>query len=46
MMYYVDIGVCKPDNLCAKIKNPVSYSQRKAMYMNKDEKKEKIRQDS
>jgi len=23
--YYLDIGVCKPDNLCKKIKNPVSY---------------------
>ena len=40
MMYYVDIGVCRPDNLCAKIKNPVSYSQRKAMFMNKPQEKE------
>lgn len=24
--YYVDIGVCKPDNICATIKNPTSYS--------------------
>ncbi len=23
--YYIDIGVCHPDALCAKIKNPVSY---------------------
>ena len=22
-MYYVNIGVCRPDNLCSKIKNPV-----------------------
>jgi len=29
-MYYIDIGVCKPDNLCAKIKNPVHYTLRKA----------------
>ncbi|HLD42875.1 MAG TPA: hypothetical protein VJB08_02700 [Candidatus Nanoarchaeia archaeon] len=29
-MYYVGIGVCHPDNLCAKIKNPVQYSMRKA----------------
>ncbi|MBN4048985.1 hypothetical protein JYT91_00040 [archaeon AH-315-M20] len=35
MMYYVDIGVCKPDNLCTKIKNPVSYAQRKAFFSNK-----------
>lgn len=25
-MYYKDIGVCRPDGLCAKIKNPVNYS--------------------
>jgi hypothetical protein len=24
--YYVDIGVCKPDSICATIKNPTSYS--------------------
>jgi len=35
MMYYVDIGVCKPDNLCSKIKNPVSYAQRKAFFSSK-----------
>jgi hypothetical protein len=23
--YYVDFGVCKPDTLCARIKNPVQY---------------------
>ena len=23
--YYVDLGICNPDNLCKKIKNPVSY---------------------
>jgi len=38
MMYYVDIGVCKPDNLCTKIKNPVSYSQRKAFFYSKEPK--------
>jgi len=40
MMYYVDIGVCKPDNLCSKIKNPVSYSIRKSFFMRKEVKKE------
>lgn len=30
--YYKDIGVCKPDNLCAKIKNPVNYTRRKLKY--------------
>jgi DNA primase catalytic subunit len=28
--YYISIGVCKPDNLCQKIKNPVQYSKVKA----------------
>jgi DNA primase catalytic subunit len=32
-MYMVDIGVCKPDNLCAKIKNPVSYALRKTYFL-------------
>ena len=40
MMYYVDIGVCKPDNLCTKIKNPVSYALRKSFFMRKEVKKE------
>lgn len=39
MMYYVDIGVCKPDNLCGKIKNPVSYSIRKSFFMQKENEK-------
>ena len=30
--YYVEIGICKPDELCAKIRNPVSYIKRKARY--------------
>jgi len=25
-MYYKDIGICKPDKFCEKIKNPVNYS--------------------
>jgi len=41
MMYYVDIGVCRPDNLCTKIKNPVSYAQRKAFFYNKEPKDKK-----
>lgn len=24
--YYLDIGVCKPDNLCKKVKNPLTYA--------------------
>jgi len=33
--YYKDIGVCKPDNLCMKVKNPVNYSLRKVKYLKK-----------
>jgi len=33
-MYYKGMQVCTPDNLCAKIKNPVNYSIRKARYVN------------
>ena len=28
--YYKEIGVCSPDNLCTKIKNPLSYTQSKS----------------
>jgi DNA primase catalytic subunit len=28
--YYRDIGVCKPDNFCNRIKNPVNYARLKA----------------
>ena len=35
-MYYVGIGVCRPDNLCSKIKNPVSYSIRKTVFSRKE----------
>jgi len=41
MMYYVGIGVCRPDNLCSKIKNPVSYAVRKSLFSRKEVKKEK-----
>lgn len=35
--YYPDIGICKPDNLCQKIKNPVQYSKRKAFFLNREQ---------
>ena len=38
-MYYVDMGICKPDNLCGKVKNPVSYAGRKGRFLGKKEKK-------
>lgn len=37
--YYINIGVCKPDNLCHKIKNPAQYSKikfKRAGEMKKD----------
>lgn len=34
-MYYVDMRICTPDNLCKKIKNPVNYSVVKAKYSDK-----------
>jgi hypothetical protein len=27
--YYTDFQVCKPDNLCARVRNPVSYAKRR-----------------
>lgn len=38
-MYYKDFGVCKPDNLCGKIKNPVNYCRRKTYFLNRESKK-------
>ncbi|MBW2977046.1 hypothetical protein KY347_06385 [Candidatus Woesearchaeota archaeon] len=35
LMYYADIGICRPDNLCSRIKNPVSYSIRKSFFSRK-----------
>jgi hypothetical protein len=34
-MYYKDIGVCKPDELCGRIRNPVNYAKKKALFKNK-----------
>ena len=38
-MYYLDVGVCRPDNLCSKIKNPVSYSIRKSVFSRREVRK-------
>ena len=38
--YYVELGICHPDSLCEKIKNPLSYSRRR-MWANKSNKKTK-----
>ncbi len=37
-LYYKELGICKPDNLCSKIKNPVNYSTRKTFHLNKNQK--------
>ncbi|MFP4401234.1 MAG: DNA primase small subunit domain-containing protein [Candidatus Woesearchaeota archaeon] len=37
MRYYQEIGICQPDNLCRKIKNPVNYAIRKSRYSNQQE---------
>ncbi len=38
--YYVDIGICQPDNLCGgqakTIKNPVNYAKKRGYYMQRD----------
>jgi DNA primase catalytic subunit len=39
--YYLGIGICKPDNLCNKIKNPVSYAIRKTKHLERGGKGEK-----
>lgn len=40
--YYKDLRVCVPDNLCSRIKNPVSYARRRSFaQVNQDNKKKK-----
>jgi hypothetical protein len=39
--YYKGIGVCIPDELCERIKNPVNYTVRKSFIMDKGKKKNK-----
>ncbi len=41
MEYYVDMGLCQPDNLCRKIKNPVQYAKRKTRFLEQEKKKER-----
>lgn len=42
--FYVDLGVCNPDSLCSRIKNPVNYLVKSNLTENKTEKNEKPRQ--
>jgi hypothetical protein len=41
MEYYVDMGICHPDNLCGKIRNPLQYAKRKTRYLNQEKKPRK-----
>lgn len=41
--YYIGLNICRPDNLCAKIKNPVSYAKRKVWAMQQNAPKGKRR---
>lgn len=39
--YYIDFGVCTPDELCQRIKNPVQYAKYKDKILNESKKKKK-----
>jgi hypothetical protein len=39
--YYINIGVCKPDALCSKIKNPLNYAKIKVRRANENAPKER-----
>ncbi|MEK6823098.1 MAG: hypothetical protein AABY13_04675 [Nanoarchaeota archaeon] len=36
--YYKDLGVCQPDSLCDRIKNPIQYAKRRAFMASMDQK--------
>lgn len=40
-MYYKDIGICKPDNLCKSIKNPISYVIKRAIFLKSNKRRKK-----
>jgi DNA primase large subunit len=40
--YYLDFGVCNPDGLCKKIKNPISYVKVKVKSLQEKKKEEEI----
>ena len=42
-MYMKDMGVCRPDNFCPRIKNPAQYTTRKAFLINNDKKGRKVK---
>jgi DNA primase catalytic subunit len=36
--FYEDLGVCHPDSVCNKVKNPVTYTTRRAWFINLEQK--------
>jgi len=45
-MYYKGIGVCTPDNLCRRIKNPVQYARRRVLMTKRGKGEEKTAKES
>jgi len=39
--YYKGLGICEPDSLCQKIKNPLAYVKRRYFLMSQNKKKDK-----
>ena len=39
--YYEDIGVCHPDSLCDRIKNPIQYAKRRMFLISREQEKPK-----
>ena len=45
-MYYKSIGICHPDTLCAKIKNPVQYAKKRYFLAHQNDRKKRVKKDS
>jgi hypothetical protein len=39
--FYEEIGVCQPDSLCQRIKNPIQYAKKRAYLLNREAEKTK-----
>ncbi|MBD3312989.1 hypothetical protein GF345_00945 [Candidatus Woesearchaeota archaeon] len=39
--YYKDIGICRPDGLCSRIRNPINYAKKRAFALRASEKKKR-----
>ena len=40
--FWEELGICKPDNLCNRIKNPVSYATRRAWIVNQQMEEQRL----